>query len=130
MPLSPVNPASLARPRGYSHGMRGSGELLFVSGQIGWDKEGKLVSPDFVPQFARALDNILEVVRESGGEASSIARLLIYVTDKRAYLANLKEVGEEYRRRMGRHFPAMALLEVKSLLEDKALVEIEATALL
>jgi enamine deaminase RidA (YjgF/YER057c/UK114 family) len=110
--------------------MRGSGEILFVAGQIGWDRSGTLVSPGFAPQFAQALDNVLEVVRAAGGEPRSLARLTIYVTDKRAYLAELDAVGREYRNRMGKHFPAMALLEVKSLLEDGAVVEIEAVAVL
>lgn len=125
-----MNPPSLAPPKGYSHGMRGTGELLFVSGQIGWDANGHIVSPAFLPQFSKALDNVLEVVREAGGSPTSIMRLVIYVTDKKAYLAQVKEVGETYRSRMGKHFPAMALVEVKSLLEDAAQVEIEAIALL
>jgi enamine deaminase RidA (YjgF/YER057c/UK114 family) len=110
--------------------MRGTGELLFVSGQIGWDGAEKLVSPAFLPQFSQALANVLEVVSEAGGGPTSIVRLVIYVTDKKAYLSQVKEVGEAYRARMGKHFPAMALLEVKSLLEDGAQVEIEAVALL
>ena len=73
---SPVNPASLARPRGYSHGMKGSGEVLFVAGQIGWDGEGRMVSGDFVAQFAQALDNVLAVVAAAGGTAESVARLV------------------------------------------------------
>jgi enamine deaminase RidA (YjgF/YER057c/UK114 family) len=130
LPLAPVNPPSMAPPRGFSHGMRGVGTILFVAGQIGWDGEGRLVSPDFVPQFARALDNVLAVVREAGGGPTCLGRLTIYVTDKRQYLSRLREIGIAYRERMGRHFPAMALVEVRSLLEDGALVEIEATAVL
>jgi len=130
MPLVPVNPASLARPRGYNHGMQGSGRLLFVAGQIGWDREGRMVSGDFVEQFARALDNVLEVVRAAGGAADSVARIVMYVTDKDEYRRRAREVGEAWRQRMGRHYPAMALLEVKSLLEDDAKVELEATAIL
>jgi enamine deaminase RidA (YjgF/YER057c/UK114 family) len=130
LPLEPVNPPALAPPRGYSHGMRGAGTILFVAGQIGWDREGRLVSADFVPQFALALDNVLAVVREAGGEPASLGRLTIYVTDKRQYLGSLPEVGAAYRQRMGRHFPAMSLVEVRSLLEDGALVEIEGTAVL
>jgi enamine deaminase RidA (YjgF/YER057c/UK114 family) len=129
MPLTPVNPESLARPRGFSHGMKGQGELLFVAGQIGWDREGRIVSDDFVAQFAQALDNILVVVRAAGGAAESVARMAIYVTDKREYQARSKELRDVWRLRLGGHYPAMALVEVKSLLEDRAKVEIEATAL-
>ena len=127
---SPVNPSSLARPRGYSHGMKGSGEVLFVAGQIGWDGEGRMVSADFVAQFAQALDNVLAVVAAAGGTAASVARLVLYVTDKREYRSRQREVGEAWRRRMGKHFPAMALVEVRGLLEDDAKVELEAVALL
>jgi enamine deaminase RidA (YjgF/YER057c/UK114 family) len=130
LPLEPVNPPSLAPPRGFSHGMRGAGTILFVAGQVGWDRAGRLVSTDFVAQFAQALDNVLAVVREAGGEPACLGRLTIYVIDKRQYLDRLREVGAAYRERMGRHFPAMALVEVRSLLEDGALVEIEATAVL
>jgi len=130
LPLEAVNPPALATPRGFSHGMRGAGTVLFVAGQIGWDRDARLVSTDFVGQFAQALDNVLAVVREAGGQPSSLGRLTIYVTDKGQYLARLRDVGAAYRERMGRHFPAMALVEVRSLLEDGALVEIEGTAVL
>jgi enamine deaminase RidA (YjgF/YER057c/UK114 family) len=110
--------------------MLGSGRLLFVAGQIGWDGEGRMVSDDFVEQFARALDNVLEVVRAAGGGAESVARMVAYVVDKDEYRRRAKDVGEAWRRRMGRHYPAMALVEVKSLLDDGAKVEIEATAIL
>jgi len=129
MPLTPVNPESLARPSGYSHGIRGSGDAVFVAGQVGWDREGRMVSADFVAQFAQALDNVLAVVAAAGGTPASVARMVVYVTDKHEYRRRLQELGEAWRRRMGRHYPAMALLEVKSLLEDEAKVEIEATAL-
>ncbi len=125
-----VNPASLAPPRGYSHGMKGTGEVLFVAGQVGWDGQGRMVTGGFVAQFAQALANVLAVVREAGGAPASVARLTLYVTDKREYRAQQREVGEAYRRLMGKHFPAMALVEVRGLLEDDARVEIEAVALL
>jgi len=128
--MQPVNPAGLARARGYSHGMRGSGEILFVAGQIGWNATARLVSDDFVKQFAQALDNVLAVVRGAGGQPDSIGRFTIYVVDKREYLERAKDVGVAYRARMGRHFPAMALVEVRSLLEPGAKLEIEATAVL
>lgn len=132
MPLTFLNPDCLVRPRGYSHGTLAAtgGRLLFVAGQIGWDKEGRLVAEDFVEQFAQALDNALAVVREAGGKPEHVARMVIYVVDKREYLAGEKALGEAYRKRMGKHFPAMALLEVKGLLEPGAKVEIEATAVL
>lgn len=130
MKLTAVNPDSLAAPRGYNHGMKGEGEWLFVAGQIGWNREGRMVSADFAEQFAQALDNVLDVVWKAGGKPESVARMTIYVTDKREYRARAKAVGEAWRRRLGKHYPAMALVEVKSLLEDEAKVEIEAVALL
>ena len=130
MTLTAINPGSLVKPRGYSHGMKGHGDILFVAGQIGWCGEGRMVSDDLVLQFGQALDNVLAVVREAGGTPTSIARMVLYVTDKREYRQRSRLLGEAYRTRMGKHFPAMALVEVRSLLEDGARVEIEATALL
>jgi enamine deaminase RidA (YjgF/YER057c/UK114 family) len=130
MPLTPVNPDTLARPRGYSHGIKGQGELLFVAGQIGWNREGRMVATDLVEQFAQALDNVLEVVRRAGGKPESLARMALYVTDKKEYRLRAKPLGEAYRKRLGKHFPAMVLVEVKSLLEDDAKIEIEAIAIL
>jgi enamine deaminase RidA (YjgF/YER057c/UK114 family) len=127
--LTLINPESLARPRGYSHGVKGQGELLFVAGQIGWNREGRLVSDEFVAQFAQALDNVLDVVWAAGGKPESVARLTIYVTDKREYVREARRIGESYRKRMGKHYPAMALVEVKALLEEGARIEIEATAI-
>ena len=106
------------------------GRLLFVAGQIGWDGGQRLVGSSFVEQFAQALDNVLRVVEAAGGTAESIGRLTIYITDRQEYADRLREVGRAYRSRMGRHFPAMALLEVAGLLEPGAKVEIEATAVL
>jgi enamine deaminase RidA (YjgF/YER057c/UK114 family) len=132
MTLKLFNPESLGRPRGYSNGVLAppGARLLFVAGQIGWDERQQLVGEDFVEQFSRALANVLAVVREAGGEPDALARLVIYVTDKREYAARTAEVGERWRALMGRHYPAMALVEVKSLLEDGAKVEIEATAVI
>jgi enamine deaminase RidA (YjgF/YER057c/UK114 family) len=109
--------------------MKGTGELLFVAGQVGWTREGQMVSDDLVAQFAQALDNVLDVVRAAGGRPETVARMVLYVTDKREYRRCTKPIGEAWRRRMGKHFPAMVLVEVKSLLEDGAKVEIEAVAL-
>jgi enamine deaminase RidA (YjgF/YER057c/UK114 family) len=130
VPLVPVNPESLAKPQGFSHGIKGSGELLFVAGQIGWNREGRMVSDDLATQFAQALDNVLDVVWAAGGKPESVARMTVYVTDKADYVRKRKPIGEAWRKRMGRHYPAMALVEVKALVEDDAKVEIEATALL
>lgn len=131
MSFTVINPESLGAPRGYANGVLiEGGRLLFISGQIGWDAEQKIVSDDLVDQFDRALANVIAVVNEAGGTPDQIARLIIYVTDKNEYRDQMKQVGERYRARMGRHFPAMALVEVKSLLEDRAKIEIEGTAVL
>jgi enamine deaminase RidA (YjgF/YER057c/UK114 family) len=130
--LRPVNPEALGRPRGYSNGMLApaGGRLLLVAGQIAWDGEQRLVGTGFVEQFAQALRNVLMVIREAGGGPEHLARLTVYVIDRREYLADLPAVGEAYRGFFGRHFPAMALVEVQALLEPGAKVEIEATAVL
>jgi enamine deaminase RidA (YjgF/YER057c/UK114 family) len=130
--MKSINPKSLGRPRGYSNGQLTSpgARLLFVAGQVGWDEGQRLVGPDFVEQFDRALRNVLEVVREAGGAPACVARMVVYVTDKREYLARTREIGERWRALMGSHYPAMALVEVKGLLEDGAKVEIEAVAAL
>ncbi len=129
-----VNPTVLVPPRGYNHGVLmpiGPGaHLLCVAGQVGWDREGRLASPMFAEQFERALANVVAVVTDAGGQPSSIIRLTIYVTDKTLYEASIAAVGDGYRRVMGKHFPAMALVEIKSLLEAGALVEMEAMAVI
>lgn len=127
-----VNPEPLGVPSGWNHGLLApaGGRTLFVAGQTARAGDGRLLATDFVGQFAAALDHILTVVREAGGDAPDIGRLTIYVTDIAAYRASLKPLGEVYRRRMGRHYPAMALVEVSSLVDPDALVEIEATAVL
>jgi enamine deaminase RidA (YjgF/YER057c/UK114 family) len=133
MEIDFVNPASLAQPKGYSHGVkaRGASDLLFLGGQVAWDKDGRLVGENnIVAQFDKALENLLVVVRDSGGKAENIVKLNIYVTDKAAYLAGMREAGQAYRKHMGKHFPAMTLVEVKSLYESGAMVEIEGLAVL
>ena len=132
MPFHFINPESLGRPRGYSNGVltEAGGRLLFIAGQIAWDEQQRIVSRDFVEQFDRALANVVTVVVEAGGHAEDIARLLIYVTDKNEYRSRTREIGECYRARMGQHFPTMALVEVKSLLEDEAKIEIEGMAVI
>ncbi len=132
MSFKVINPPSLGRPRGYANGLLTApgARLLFVAGQIAWDEEQRIVSADFVAQFDRALRNVLEVVREAGGAPGGVARMVVYVTDKREYRARTAEIGKRWRALMGRHYPTMALVEVKSLLEDEAKVEIEAVAVL
>ena len=126
-----VNPDSLAPPRGYSNGIvLGPGRVLFVAGQVGWDRESRIVSDDFAAQFEQALRNVVDVVREAGGQPEHVGRLTIYVTDKKRNVAQTRDVGRAYRELMGKHFPAMALVEVAGLLEEGALVEIEATAVI
>jgi enamine deaminase RidA (YjgF/YER057c/UK114 family) len=127
-----INPESLGSPRGYSNGVLtdAAGKLLFVAGQIGWDEKQTIVSDDFVAQFDRALANVVTVVTEAGGAPGQIARLVIYVTNKSEYVTRREEVGKSYRTHLGKHFPAMVLVEVKSLLDDRAKVEIEGVAVL
>jgi enamine deaminase RidA (YjgF/YER057c/UK114 family) len=127
-----INPESLGAPHGYANGVLADagGRLLFIAGQIAWDQQQQIVSADIVEQFDRALANVIAVVTEAGGRPEQIARLLIYVTDKSAYRERMKEIGGRYRALMGNHFPAMLLVEVKSLLEDDAMIEIEGMAVL
>ena len=127
-----INPESLGAPHGYSNGVltEAGGRLLFIAGQIGWDQNQKLVSADLVEQFDLALANVISVVIEADGKPEQIARLVIYVTDKNEYKTRMKEIGERYRSRMGKHFPAMVLVEVAGLLEDLARIEIEGIAVL
>jgi enamine deaminase RidA (YjgF/YER057c/UK114 family) len=106
------------------------GRTLALAGQIGWDANGKLVSTEIAPQFAQALANLVETLHAAGGRAEHLIALRIFVTDKRRYLASSKEIGEAYRGLLGRHFPAMSLVQVADLLEDGALVEIEGLAVL
>ncbi len=130
--LETIQPESFGAPRGYSNGVLTppGARLLFVAGQIAWDADQNMVGPGFADQFGQALANVLEVVRAAGGEAEHVAELTIYVTDRRAYVEALAEVGREYRRVMGRHYPAMALVEVAALVESDARVEIQAVAAL
>ena|ERR1043165_4335726 len=132
MPVTLINPESLGAPSGYSHGLLtdASGKLLFISGQIAWNEKQKIVSDDFAEQFDRALANVVTVVRAAGAQPEHIVRLVVYVTNKIEYRARTREVGERYRKHMGKHFPAMVLVEVAGLLDDLAKVEIEGMALI
>jgi NAD(P)-dependent dehydrogenase (short-subunit alcohol dehydrogenase family)/enamine deaminase RidA (YjgF/YER057c/UK114 family) len=130
--LAIINPEELGAPRGWNNGMlaQAGGRTLFIAGQTARDGSGRVPAADFVSQFDRALSNVLAVLRQAGGEPGDIGRFTIYVTDMAQYRASLKPLGEVYRRWMGTHFPAMALVEVKSLVDPQAVVEIEATAVL
>jgi enamine deaminase RidA (YjgF/YER057c/UK114 family) len=127
--LELINPEELGAPSGYAHGVLApaSGRLLFVAGQIGWEVSRRLAS-GFVGQFEQALRNVVAVVRAGGGEPAHVAQLTVYVTDRGEYLAERKALGGTYRRVMGRHYPAMALVEVSGLVETDAKVEIAAVA--
>lgn len=132
MALTLINPESLGAPSGYTHGLLAdsNGKLLFISGQIAWDEKQKIVSDDFVEQFDRALANVVTVVHAAGATPVNIVRLIVYVTDKVEYRERTREVGERYRKHMGKHFPAMVLVEVAGLLDDAAKVEIEGMAVI
>jgi enamine deaminase RidA (YjgF/YER057c/UK114 family) len=127
-----VQPLGWARPRGYSNGIVAEGRVVFIAGQVGWDPKSAKprFAKTFAAQFDQALANVAAVLREAGGVPTDLARVTVYVTDKRAYLAALKQVGTSWRRHVGRHYPAMSLVVVRGLLEPAAKVEIEATAVL
>ena len=127
-----INPESLGAPKGWNNGLLAPphGRVLFVAGQDARDASGTVTASSIVEQFGIVLDNVLTVIHESGGKAEHIGRMTIYVTDIEAYKANLKRIGELYRERMGRHYPAMALVEVSRLMEENAVIEVEATAVL
>jgi len=117
-----------ARPRGYSSAMLAAGEHIYVSGQVGWNSDEVFETDDFAEQAAQALRNVVAILHAAGAKADSIVRLTWYVTDKREYRAAMENLGKAYRDILGRHYPAMTLVEVSALLEDRAKVEIEATA--
>ena len=125
-----LQPPGWPRPRGYSNGVRvpAGHDLVFAAGMVGWDADERIVPGGFVPQFEQALRNVLAVVAEAGGGAEHVVRCTVFVTDKGAYLAAQREIGAAWREVMGRNYPAMALVEIAGLVEDGALVEIEATA--
>ena len=125
-----ISPDNWAPAKGYANGVLTDDGLLFVGGQIGWNAAQEFDTHDFIGQMEQALRNLLEVVTSAGGDTTSITRLTWYVTDKREYVARQTEVGEVYRRVLGRHFPAMTMVVVSGLVEDDALVEIEATAVI
>jgi enamine deaminase RidA (YjgF/YER057c/UK114 family) len=128
--LRALHPRHWKRTKGYANGVIAEGRMVFVAGQVGWNANQEFETEDFVAQTRQALENVIAVVREAGGAPENIARLTWFVTDKQEYLSRLSEVGEAYRSVMGPHFPAMTMVQVVALIEDKAKVEIEASAVL
>jgi enamine deaminase RidA (YjgF/YER057c/UK114 family) len=124
-----LQPKNWAPPKGFSNGVVAEGRIVSVAGQVGWNAEQEFESDDFVAQVEQALVNINAVLAEAGAGPQHLVRLTWYVTDKREYLSRLSAVGQAYRRVIGRHFPAMTLVQVVALVEDRAKVEIEATAI-
>ena len=124
-----LNPSSWNRPSGYSNGVAAKGEMVFVSGTIGWDQDGLLAS-GFAAQMAQLLDNIIAILAEAGAGPEHIVRMTWYVTDLDAYRSSLREVGAVYREKIGKNFPTMAVIGVSGLVESDALVEIETTAVI
>ena len=125
-----LEPAGWLRPRGYSNGIAASGRQVFVSGQIGWDAGGRIVSDDFAAQVRQALFNIVAVLGAAGAKPEQLVRLTWYVTDRDEYVASLGAIGAAYREIIGRHYPAMSVVQVAALVEPRAKVEIEATAVI
>jgi enamine deaminase RidA (YjgF/YER057c/UK114 family) len=126
-----INPAHFPKPRGYTNGVVCyPGRMLYIAGQVAFDKEARIVSPDFATQFLAALDNVIDVVRSAGGGSEHIVKLLAFVTDLDKYRDSQKAIGEGWRARMGNYWPAMSLVKVSGLIEPGALVEIEGTAVL
>ena len=125
-----IQPPDWPAPKGYANGMIATGRQLAISGQVGWNAKEQFETDDFVGQVEQALRNVVAVLTTAGGEPRHLVRLNWYVTDRAEYAARQREIGEAYRRVLGRHFPAMTLLVVAGLLEPRAKVEIEATAVL
>jgi enamine deaminase RidA (YjgF/YER057c/UK114 family) len=128
-----IHPSHFPKPRGYANGIiteAPAGRILHIAGQIAWDKDAHIVSPDFAVQFLQSLDNVVDVVREAGGATEHIVKLLAFVTDLEAYRAATVAIGEGWRGRFGKYYPAMSLVKVAGLLEPGALVEIEGVAIL
>jgi enamine deaminase RidA (YjgF/YER057c/UK114 family) len=123
-----LHPKHWRPAKGFANGVAAEGRQVFLAGQIGWRGDQRFASDDFVSQVEQALRNVVEVLAEAGAGPEHLVRLTWYVTDKREYLSRLDEVGQAYRRVIGRHFPAMTLVQVVALVEDRAKVEIEATA--
>lgn len=126
-----LQPSAWPKPKGYANGIAARGTLVFVAGQVGWNgATGAFETDDFVGQLRAALQNVVAVLAEAGASPAHITRLTWYVTDKQEYASRQREVGQAYRDVIGPHYPAMALVEVRALVEDRAKVEIEATAVI
>ena len=125
-----LQPAGWPRPKGYANGVAASGRQVFIAGMIGWDAQGEFVGDGFADQARQALANIVAVLREAGGKPEHIVRVTWYVTDKREYLAALPEIGKAFRELIGNYAIAMSAVQVSALMEDRAKVEIEATAVI
>jgi enamine deaminase RidA (YjgF/YER057c/UK114 family) len=125
-----LHPKSWKQPKGFANGIVAEGRTIFLAGQIGWNAEQKFESEDFVEQARQALANIVSLVEEAGGKAEHVTRLTWFIIDKQEYLSRLSDLGKAYQTVMGRHFPAMTLVQVVALVENQARVEIEATAVL
>jgi enamine deaminase RidA (YjgF/YER057c/UK114 family) len=121
-------PEGWPRPQGYANGIEAEGRIVFVAGQIGWTPDGRFDATTLPAQFEQTLDNTLAVLREANAGPEHVARMTWYITDKRTYLLSLVEIGAIWREKMGKNYPAMAVVEVKALIEDAALIEIETTA--
>ena len=128
--MQTLQPPDWAPPKGYANGVATRGTLVFVGGQVGWNAQQAFDSDDFVAQAKRALQNIAAVLAEAGARPEHIVRMTWYVVDKREYIASLRALGAVYREIIGRHYPAMTAVEVSALIEDRARVEIEATAVI
>ncbi len=123
-----LQPAGWAKPKGYANGVAAQGRLVFVGGQIGWNGQNQFETDDLVGQVRQTLQNVVDVLAEAGAKPEHVTSMTWYLTDKRDYLGNLAGIGKAYREIMGRHFPAMAVVEVTALVEDRAKVEIQAMA--
>ena len=125
-----LQPAGWAQPKGYANGVAAEGRLVFVGGQIGWNQQSTFETDDLVGQVRQTLKNIADVLAEAGAKPEHVVSMTWYLTDKSDYLANAKSIGRAYREIMGRHFPAMAVVQVTALVEDRAKVEIQAMAVI
>jgi enamine deaminase RidA (YjgF/YER057c/UK114 family) len=125
-----VQPEGWPRPRGYSNGILAEGRVLFISGQVAWDEREQFRSDDIVEQVRQALANTLTMLKAGGAKPEHVARMTWYITDKREYMKRGKEIGAVYREFMGAHYPAMSMVQVAALMEDRAKVEIETTAVI
>jgi enamine deaminase RidA (YjgF/YER057c/UK114 family) len=130
MTIETLQPLEWPRPKGYANGMAARGRMIFVSGQIGWNAQGQFVSDVLSDQVKQALANIVRVLKEAGAGPAHVVRLTWFVLSRDAYVREAREIGAAYREIMGKHFPAMSVVEVRGLVEQRALVEIEATAMI